>query len=153
MRQFYRDVFDLTGEPKSATAPLLFKPTGGDARVLPWSIPVSRACRSSARVRTISLHVENLDAFKARVAEVAGMNPYLAGRAARWQPGIRCAQTLFAVRRGQMADVRSRRELDRHHDDDYGVILPHSMWTPSMSSGKAATGIFGTLEARFPSEP
>src|SRR6266568_1072243 len=27
----------------------------------------------------IGFHVENLDAFKARVAEVAGMNPYLAG--------------------------------------------------------------------------
>jgi len=48
--------------------------------VLPWSIPVFEGMSvKRPGPDHIGFHVENLDAFKARVAEVAGMNPYLAG--------------------------------------------------------------------------
>src|SRR5258706_5123133 len=78
--EFYRDVFEL--EPvnrKSGTAYCL---TDGRVTlaVLPWSIPVFEGMSvKRPGPDHIGFHVVNLDAFKARVAEVAGMNPYLAG--------------------------------------------------------------------------
>jgi len=47
----------------------------------------------------IGFHVENLDAFKARVAEVAGMNPYLAGLPLGGSPESDVRKRFFAARR------------------------------------------------------
>src|SRR5438128_8513824 len=78
--EFYRDVFEL--EPvnrKSATAGHCLTDGRVTLAILPWSIPVfegmsiKRPCPDH-----IGFHVENLEAFKTRVADVAGMNPYLA---------------------------------------------------------------------------
>jgi hypothetical protein len=85
--------------------------------ILPWSIPVFEGMSiKRPGPDHFGFHVENLDAFKARVAEVAGMNPYLAGVPLGGSPESEVRKALF---RGsgerQMADVRSRRELDRHH--------------------------------------
>src|SRR5712671_1114340 len=79
-KEVYADVFEL--EPvnrKSGTAYCL---TDGRVTlaILPWSIPVFEGMSvKRPGPDHIGFHVENLDAFKARVAEVAGMNPYLAG--------------------------------------------------------------------------
>ena len=121
--EFYRDVFEL--EPvsrKSGTAAYCLTDGRMTLAVLPWSIPVFEGMSvKRPGPDHIGFHVENLDAFKKHVADVAGRGSgrdesLSRRRAARWQPGIRCAQTLF---RGsgerQMADVRSRRELDRYH--------------------------------------
>jgi len=79
--EFYRDVFEL--EPvnrKSGTAAYCLTDGRVTLAVLPWSIPVFEGMSvKRPGPDHIGFHVENLDAFKARVAEVAGMNPYLAG--------------------------------------------------------------------------
>src|SRR5436309_10740817 len=79
--EFYRDVFEL--EPvnrKSCTAGYCLTDGRVTLAVLPWSIPAFEGMSvKRPGPDHIGFHVENLDAFKARVAEVAGMNPYLAG--------------------------------------------------------------------------
>src|SRR6266568_4789292 len=79
--EFYRDVFEL--EPvhrKSGTAAYCLTDGRVTLAVLPWSIPAFEGMSvKRPGPDHIGFHVENLDAFKARVAEVAGMNPYLAG--------------------------------------------------------------------------
>src|SRR5258708_6422165 len=55
----------------------------------------------------IGFHVENLNAFKARVAEVAGMNPYLAGLPLGGSPESDVRKRFFAGQAGgkwQMSD-------------------------------------------------
>jgi len=76
---------------------------------------VSKACRSSAGPDHIGFHVET-STRSSPCAAVAGMNPYLA-------PVPLAAARKSDVRRrffekhanGQMANERSRRQLDRHH--------------------------------------
>ena len=79
--EFYRDVFEL--EPlrgKSGAAAHCLTDGRVTLAVLPWSIPVFEGMSiKRPGPDHIGFHVESLDAFKARVAEVAGMNPYLAG--------------------------------------------------------------------------
>src|SRR5438094_1515504 len=79
--EFYRDVFEL--EPvnrKPGTAGYCLTDGRVTLAILPWSIPAF-AGMSIKRPGPdhIGFHVENLEAFKTRVAEVAGMNPYFAG--------------------------------------------------------------------------
>src|SRR5438132_1211797 len=69
----------------------------------PGSGPYRLSCRESGRVQGAGRGSGRDESLSRR-------------RAARWQPGIGCAQTLFRGSGGrQMADVRSRRELDRHY--------------------------------------
>jgi len=79
--EFYRDVFELDPvNRKSGTAGYCLTDGRVTLAVLPWSIPVFEGMSiKRPGPDHIGFHVENLDAFKARVAEVAGMNPYLAG--------------------------------------------------------------------------
>src|SRR6267142_1599091 len=78
--EFYRDVFEL--EPvnrKSGPAGYCLTDGRVTLAVLPWSIPAFEGMSiKRPGPDHIGFRVENLDAFKARVAEVAGMNPYLA---------------------------------------------------------------------------
>jgi hypothetical protein len=47
--------------------------------ILPWSIPVFEGMSiKRPGPDHVGFHVENLDAFKLHVAEIAGANPYLA---------------------------------------------------------------------------
>src|SRR5437879_1744724 len=96
--EFYRDVFELETVPG--------KPGAGGYRltdgrvtlaVLPWSIPLFEGMSiKRPGPDHIGFHVENLDAFKARVAEVAGMNPYLAGVPLGGSPESDVRQRFFA---------------------------------------------------------
>src|SRR5438132_1211798 len=76
--------------------------------VLPWSIPVFEGMSvKRPGPDHIGFHVENLDAFKARVAEVAGMNPYLAGVPLGGSPESDVRKRFFAGQAGgkwQMSD-------------------------------------------------
>src|SRR6266581_4827560 len=79
--EFYRGVFELDPvNRKSGTAGYCLTDGRVTLAVLPWSIPVFEGMSvKRPGPDHIGFHVENLDAFKAWVAEVAGMNPYLAG--------------------------------------------------------------------------
>jgi len=118
--EFYRDVFELEAvSRKSGTAAYCLTDGRVTLAILPWfdsgvrrhvgqapgSGPYRLSCRESGRVQGAGRGSGRDESLSRRLA-------------ARRQPGIRCAQTLF---RGpgerQMADVRSRRELDRYHDD------------------------------------
>jgi catechol 2,3-dioxygenase-like lactoylglutathione lyase family enzyme len=76
---FYRDVFEL--EPVNRKSGAGYHLTDGRVTlsILSWSIPVFEGISiKRPGPDHIGFHVENLEAFKEHVAEVAGMNPYLA---------------------------------------------------------------------------
>src|SRR3954470_3002418 len=79
--EFYRDVFELEPVSRmSGTAAYCLTDGRVTLAILPWSIPVFEGMSiKRPGPDHIGFHVEDLDAFRARVAEVAGMNPYLAG--------------------------------------------------------------------------
>jgi catechol 2,3-dioxygenase-like lactoylglutathione lyase family enzyme len=79
--EFYRDVFELElVSRESGTAGYYLTDGRMTLAVLPWSIPAFEGMSvKRPGPDHIGFHVVNLDVFKARVAEVAGMNPYLAG--------------------------------------------------------------------------
>src|SRR5258708_38102245 len=81
--EFYRDVFEL--EPvyrESSTVGYCLTDGRVTLAVLPWSIPVFEGMAvKRPGPDHIGFHVENLDAFKARVAEVAARDPLPAGGA------------------------------------------------------------------------
>jgi len=77
--EFYADVFEL--QPVNRNSAPGFHLTDGRVTlsILPWSIPVFEGISiKRPGPDHVGFHVENLDAFKAQVAEVAGANPYLA---------------------------------------------------------------------------
>jgi len=78
--EFYRDVFELEPVNRKSGAPGHYLTDGRvTLAILPWSIPVFEGMSiKRPGPDHIGFHVENLDAFKAHVAEVAGANPYLA---------------------------------------------------------------------------
>jgi catechol 2,3-dioxygenase-like lactoylglutathione lyase family enzyme len=78
--EFYADVFELQPVNRRWGAPG-FHLTDGRVTlsILPWSIPVFEGISiKRPGPDHVGFHVENLEAFKAHVAEVAGANPYLA---------------------------------------------------------------------------
>ena len=77
---FYQDVFELTPTNQSSDLPG-FHLTDGRVTlsILPWSIGVFEGMSiKRPGPDHIGFKVENLEKFKADVAKVAGMNPYLA---------------------------------------------------------------------------
>jgi catechol 2,3-dioxygenase-like lactoylglutathione lyase family enzyme len=78
--EFYRDVFELEPVNRKSEAPGYHLTDGRvTLSIMPWSIPVFEGISiKRPGPDHIGFHVENLDAFKEHVAEVAGMNPYLA---------------------------------------------------------------------------
>jgi catechol 2,3-dioxygenase-like lactoylglutathione lyase family enzyme len=79
--EFYRDVFELQPVSRpSGTAGHCLTDGRMTLAILPWSIPAFEGMSiKRPGPDHIGFHVEDLNAFKARVAEDAGMNPYLAG--------------------------------------------------------------------------
>src|SRR5262252_4322084 len=76
--EFYRDVFEL--EPVRGKPGFCLTDGRVTLALLPWAIPAFEGMSiKRPGPDHVGFRVENLDAFKARVAEVAGMNPYLAG--------------------------------------------------------------------------
>jgi len=76
--EFYRDVFEL--EPVRGKPGFCLTDGRVTLALLPWAIPAFEGMSiKRPGPDHFGFHVESLDAFKARVAEVAGMNPYLAG--------------------------------------------------------------------------
>jgi catechol 2,3-dioxygenase-like lactoylglutathione lyase family enzyme len=78
--EFYADVFELQPVNRKTEAPGYHLTDGRmTLSIMPWSIPIF-AGMSIKRPGPdhMGFHVEDLDAFKAHVAEVAGANPYLA---------------------------------------------------------------------------
>jgi len=78
--EFYADVFELQPVNRNGEAPG-FHLTDGRVTlsILPWSIPMFEGMSiKRPGPDHVGFHVEDLAAFKAHVAEVAGANPYLA---------------------------------------------------------------------------
>ena len=77
---FYRDVFELEPVNRKSDAPGYHLTNGRvTLSVLPWSIPVFEGISiKRPGPDHIGFHVENIEAFKKHMSEVAGMNPYLA---------------------------------------------------------------------------
>src|SRR5215831_4755920 len=76
--EFYTDVFEL--EPVRGKPGFCLTDGRVTLALLPWAIPAFEGMSiKRPGPDHFGFHVESLDAFKARVAEVAGMNPYLAG--------------------------------------------------------------------------
>src|SRR5215470_12656523 len=74
---FYRDVFEL--EPVRGKPGFCLTDGRVTLALLPWAIPAFEGMSiKRPGPDHFGFHVESVDAFKARVAEVAGMNPYLA---------------------------------------------------------------------------
>jgi catechol 2,3-dioxygenase-like lactoylglutathione lyase family enzyme len=78
--EFYRDVFELEPVNRASNAPGHYLTDGRvTLAILPWSIQgFGGMSIKRPGPDHIGVHVENLTAFKAHVAEVAGANPYLA---------------------------------------------------------------------------
>ena len=95
--EFYADVFELQPVNRKTDAPGYHLTDGRiTLQIMPWSIPVfENMSIKRPGPDHIGFHVENLDAFKKHVAEVAGMNPYLAPVPLGGSPGIRRAQALL----------------------------------------------------------
>jgi predicted enzyme related to lactoylglutathione lyase len=77
---FYMEVFELEPTNKKTSVPG-YHLTDGRVMlsILPWSIPVFEGMSiKRPGPDHIGFHVEDLDAFKADLARVAGANPYLA---------------------------------------------------------------------------
>ena len=78
--EFYAEVFELQPVNRKSEAPG-FHLTDGRVTlsIMPWSIPVFEGMSiKRPGPDHVGFHVEDLDKFKAHVAEVAGANPYLA---------------------------------------------------------------------------
>lgn len=77
--EFYRDVFELVPTNKKSDLPGYHLTDGRvTLSILPWSIEVFEGMSiKRPGPDHIGVKVENLDAFKAHVRKVAGMNPYL----------------------------------------------------------------------------
>ena len=106
--EFYADVFEL--QPVNRPASPGYHLTDGRVTlsILPWSIPVF-AGMSIKRPGPdhIGFRVENVEAFKAHVAEVAGANPYLAPVPLGGSPESEVRRKFFAASAGgkwQMSD-------------------------------------------------
>jgi catechol 2,3-dioxygenase-like lactoylglutathione lyase family enzyme len=78
--EFYADVFELQALNRENAAPGYHLSDGRvTLSILPWSIAVFDGMSiKRPGPDHLGFHVENLDSFKAHVAEVAGANPYLA---------------------------------------------------------------------------
>lgn len=104
--EFYRDVFEL--EPVHGKSGYCLTDGRVTLAILPWSIPAFEGMSiKRPGPDHIGFHVESLDAFKARVAEVAGMNPYLAGVPLGGSPESDVRKRFFAGQSGgkwQMSD-------------------------------------------------
>jgi len=151
-------VFEL--EPvnrKSGTAGYCLTDGRVTLAVLPWSIPVFEGMSvKRPGPDHIGFHVENLDAFKARVAEVAGMNPYLAGVPLGGSPESDVRKRFFAVRRAANGRCPIPTGTGSTSPTSDGVhSSATSMWTPSMSvRWKEPSGHFwNSLRRASPSEP
>jgi catechol 2,3-dioxygenase-like lactoylglutathione lyase family enzyme len=107
--EFYRDVFELEPVNRKSDASGYYLTDGRvTLAILPWSIDVF-AGMSIKRPGPdhIGFHVEDLEAFKARVAEVAGMNSYLAGVPLGGSPESEVRKRFFqsqATGKWQMSD-------------------------------------------------
>jgi catechol 2,3-dioxygenase-like lactoylglutathione lyase family enzyme len=78
--EFYADVFELQPVNRKADSPGYHLTDGRmTLSILPWSIPIFEGMSiKRPGPDHMGFHVEDLDAFKNHVAEVAGANPYLA---------------------------------------------------------------------------
>ena len=78
--EFYADVFELQPVNRKSESPGFHLTDGRmTLAVLPWSIPIFEGMSiKRPGPDHMGFHVENLDAFKKHVAEIAGANPYLA---------------------------------------------------------------------------
>jgi catechol 2,3-dioxygenase-like lactoylglutathione lyase family enzyme len=78
--EFYADVFELQPVNRKSEAPGHHLTDGRvTLSILPWSIPVFEGMSiKRPGPDHLGFHVEDLDGFKKHVAEIAGMNPYLA---------------------------------------------------------------------------
>ena len=78
--EFYADVFELQPVNRRNASPGYHLTDGRvTLSILPWSIPVFEGMSiKRPGPDHVGFHVENLAAFKAHVAEIAGANPYLA---------------------------------------------------------------------------
>jgi predicted enzyme related to lactoylglutathione lyase len=77
--EFYADVFEL--KPVNRKTDVGYQLTDGRMTlcIMPWSIPLFGGMSiKRPGPDHLGFHVENLEAFKTHVAEVAGANPYLA---------------------------------------------------------------------------
>lgn len=77
---FYMDVFELEPDNKKKNVPGYHLTDGHvTLSILPWSIPVFEGMSiKRPGPDHIGFHVDDLEAFKADVQRVAGLNPYLA---------------------------------------------------------------------------
>ena len=111
--EFYRDVFEL--ELLNSADARGFQLTDGRVTlsVLPWSIPVFEGMSiKRPGPDHIGFHVEDLAVFKAHLAEVAGMNPYLAP---------------VPLGGSKESDVR-RRFFERHATGTLQIADPDGNW-------------------------
>ena len=78
--EFYADVFELQPVNRKSDAPGHHLTDGRmTLSIMPWSIPIfEHMSIKRPGPDHMGFHVENLDAFKKHVGEVAGQNPYLA---------------------------------------------------------------------------
>lgn len=78
--EFYSEVFELKPVNRKTDAPGYHLTDGRmTLAIMPWSIPIFGGMSiKRPGPDHLGFHVENLEAFKKHVAEVAGMNPYLA---------------------------------------------------------------------------
>jgi catechol 2,3-dioxygenase-like lactoylglutathione lyase family enzyme len=78
--EFYADVFELQPVNRKSEAPGHYLTDGRmTLAILPWSIPVFEGMSiKRPGPDHMGFHVEDLEAFRKHVAEVAGANPYLA---------------------------------------------------------------------------
>ncbi len=78
--EFYADVFELQPVNHKTEAPGWHLTDGRvTLSIMPWSIPIFEGMSiKRPGPDHLGFHVENLDGFKQHVAEIAGMNPYLA---------------------------------------------------------------------------
>jgi catechol 2,3-dioxygenase-like lactoylglutathione lyase family enzyme len=78
--EFYADVFELQPVNRSSDAPGYHLTDGRvTLSIMPWSIPIFGGMSiKRPGPDHLGFHVENLAAFQAEIAEIAGANPYLA---------------------------------------------------------------------------
>jgi catechol 2,3-dioxygenase-like lactoylglutathione lyase family enzyme len=104
--EFYREVFEL--EPVRGKPGYCLTDGRVTLALLPWAIPAFEGMSiKRPGPDHFGFHVESVDAFKARVAEVGGMNPYLAGVPLGGSPESEVRKRFFADQAGgkwQMSD-------------------------------------------------
>jgi catechol 2,3-dioxygenase-like lactoylglutathione lyase family enzyme len=111
---FYRDVFELEPANSKSNAPGYHLTDGRvTLSIMPWSIPVFEEMSiKRPGPDHIGFHVENIEAFKKHVAEVAGMNPYLAP---------------VPLGRSPESDVR-KRFFEKHATGKFQMTDPDGTW-------------------------